>query len=140
MIPAMILVLFATVQFGLTSLVGQGVQSAANEAAREAGKGAPAAQVAGVVHEILNRSFGLQVAQDSECVDVTTAHQRGSVWLPTASPPPAVGIASHQVRVCVKSTRRLIGCRAPARLLETAWSGFQAASSPASSLASKQVH
>lgn len=108
-LPILLIVTFAIFQFGILMTVHQAVTHAATVAAREAGKGATAAQLECVVEEVL-KPHGLTVG---DCVSVVLedgegdpdAEQIGAVACnEPASPDLAPGFV--RVTVCVSTSGR----------------------------------
>ncbi len=111
-LPILVLVTFAAIQYGETIIFEQAVVAAADEAAREAAKGATAAEVGEVV-DIMLSPFGLVVGPGVR-VDIEQTVIPVSVTLGdnTVPAPPAIAFATppngmleqNEIRVTLQVT------------------------------------
>jgi Flp pilus assembly protein TadG len=108
-LPILLIVFLAALQFGILMVVQQAVAHAATVGAREAAKGADIDEVACVVNQMLS-PHALTVPCNASVVledpaGTPTQQRRGST---TCNPPPGPTLDSDEVRVtvCVDATGR----------------------------------
>lgn len=108
-LPMLLIVFLAAMQFGVVMVVQQAVAHAATVGAREAGKGADINEVACIVNRVLSChciTVGTNASVILEDPEATPSEEQLGPVLCSAPPSPAIDSDEVRVTVCVDATSR----------------------------------